>query len=163
VAGRGPGYGLKTLRVDGNDALAVYEATRLARQMAVEDNQPVLIESMTYRLGAHSSSDDPSGYRSRKEEDKWRDKDPVARYRSWLIAQGWWTEKEDEARQAEHRKAVVEAMKRAEKVPKPPLEDLFTDVYAEMPWHIHEQLEEAKTHIQKHADVYPVTAGRLQP
>jgi 2-oxoisovalerate dehydrogenase E1 component alpha subunit len=163
VAGRGPGYGLKTLRVDGNDALAVYEATRLARQMAVEDNQPVLIESMTYRLGAHSSSDDPSGYRSRKEEDKWRDKDPVARYRSWLIAQGWWTEKEDEARQAEHRKAVVEAMKRAEKVPKPPLEDLFTDVYAEMPWHLHEQLEEAKTHIQKHADVYPVTAGRLQP
>jgi len=162
VAGRGPGYGLKTLRVDGNDALAVYEATRLARQMAVEDNQPVLIESMTYRLGAHSSSDDPSGYRSRKEEDKWRDKDPVARYRSWLIAQGWWTEKEDEARQAEHRKAVVEAMKRAEKVPKPPLEDLFTDVYAEMPWHLHEQLEEAKTHIQKHADVYPVTAGRLQ-
>jgi 2-oxoisovalerate dehydrogenase E1 component alpha subunit len=88
--------------------------------------------------------------------------DEVARYRSWLIAQGWWTEKEDEARQAEHRKAVVEAMKRAEKVPKPLLEDLFTDVYAEMPWHLQEQLEEAKAHIQKHADVYPVTAGRLQ-
>ncbi|WP_114418261.1 thiamine pyrophosphate-dependent dehydrogenase E1 component subunit alpha [Marinospirillum perlucidum] len=162
VAGRGPGYGLKTLRVDGNDALAVYEATRLARKMAVEEHQPVLIEAMTYRLGAHSSSDDPSGYRSRKEEERWRQKDPVARFRQWLIHQGWWSEEEDETRREEHRQAVITAMKKAEKVPKPPLEELFTDVYKEMPWHLQEQLEEARDLVERHPEAYPATAGRKQ-
>ena len=162
IAGRGPGYGLKTLRVDGNDALAVYEATRLARQMAVEENQPVLIESMTYRLGAHSSSDDPSGYRSRKEEDQWRDKDPVARFRNWLIKQGWWSDEQDQARQAEHRKAVAEAMKRAEKLDSPPLEDLFSDVYDVLPWHLQQQQQQAREHILRHPQAYPATAARLK-
>ena len=161
IASRGAGYGIKTLRVDGNDALAVYEATRLARKIALEEHQPILIEAMTYRLGAHSSSDDPSGYRSKVEESKWQEQDPVARFRNWLIKQGWWSQEEDEASLAKHRKQVAEAMKKAEKLPKPALDTLFSDVYDELPWHLEEQLEEAKAHILRNPTAYPATAGRL--
>jgi 2-oxoisovalerate dehydrogenase E1 component alpha subunit len=69
IAARGVGYGIKTLRVDGNDILAVYSAAAAARKIAVQNNEPVLLEAMSYRLGAHSTSDDPRGYRSREEED----------------------------------------------------------------------------------------------
>ena len=77
IAPRAFGYHMHVIRVDGNDALAVYEATRQARKIAVEQNQPVLIEAMSYRLAAHSSSDDPSGYRAKSEEEAWRAKDPL--------------------------------------------------------------------------------------
>ena len=72
IASRGIGYGVKTIRVDGNDPLAVFAATQEARRIALAEMCPVLIEAMTYRLAAHSTSDDPTGYRSRAEEDKWR-------------------------------------------------------------------------------------------
>src|SRR5690554_6554151 len=68
IAPRGVAYGMKTIRVDGNDVFAVYEATRLARQLAVEHNEPVLIEGMSYRMAGHSRSEDPTGYRTREEE-----------------------------------------------------------------------------------------------
>ena len=68
IAARGVGYGIKSIRVDGNDILAVYSAAVAARKIAVEEQRPVLIETMSYRLGAHSTSDDPSGYRSHDEE-----------------------------------------------------------------------------------------------
>ena len=71
IASRGVGYGIKTLRIDGNDILAVILATQTARQYALKENAPVLIEAMSYRLGAHSTSDDPSGYRTREEEAVW--------------------------------------------------------------------------------------------
>lgn len=162
IASRGAGYGIPTLRVDGNDALAVYEATRLARQIAVEEQRPVLIEAMTYRLGAHSSSDDPSGYREREEEDQWREQDPVQRFYRWLVHQGWWSEEQDQARQQEHRAAIMAAMKKAEKRPTPPLEELFNDVYAELPWHLQEQQAQARAHILRHPEAYPATAARVQ-
>lgn len=162
IAARGVGYGMKTIRVDGNDVLAVLLATQQARRLAVEDNEPVLIEAMTYRLGAHSSSDDPSGYRSRKEEDAWRKKDPVKRMYHWLVDQGWWDEKRDDDTREAHRSAIMAAMKKAEKVPSPPLEDLFSDVYAELPWHLREQQEALKTHIRHYPDEYKKTAWRLK-
>ena len=64
IASRGPGYGMPTIRVDGNDILAIYNATRAARQLCLEQQRPVLIEAMTYRVGHHSTSDDSSAYRS---------------------------------------------------------------------------------------------------
>lgn len=85
IAARGLGYGIKTIRVDGNDILAVYAAAVAARNIAVNEQRPVLIETMSYRLGAHSTSDDPSGYRSAEEEDEWRQKDPISRMKNWLI------------------------------------------------------------------------------
>ena len=71
IASRGVGYGIKTIRIDGNDILAVLKAVQYARAYALEHNKPVLIEAMSYRLGAHSTSDDPSGYRTKEEEAKW--------------------------------------------------------------------------------------------
>ena len=64
IAVRGPAYGMTTIRVDGNDVLAVYNATVAAREIAANENKPVLIEAMTYRIGHHSTSDDSSAYRS---------------------------------------------------------------------------------------------------
>lgn len=161
IAPRGVAYDLKTIRVDGNDVLAVLKATQEARKLAVEHHQPVLIEAMTYRLGAHSSSDDPSGYRNKSEEDTWRAKCPVSRMKHWLILQGWWDESQEETRQQHHRQTVVDAMKRAEKVPAPPLEDLFNDVYESQPWHLQEQQAALEQHIRKYPDAYKKTAWRF--
>lgn len=162
IASRGIGYGIKTIRVDGNDPLAVFAATRQARDIALEQNCPVLIEAMTYRLAAHSTSDDPTGYRSRDEEDKWRAKDPVQRMAKWLIGKGWFDEAENKKRIEQSRQDVLAALKEAEKVPVNPIEDIVNDVYSEVPWHLKEQLEGLKSHIRQYPEAYPKTAGRIK-
>jgi 2-oxoisovalerate dehydrogenase E1 component alpha subunit len=97
VASRGPGYGIVTIRVDGNDLFAVYNATRAAREIAVTQSRPVLIEAMTYRLGHHSTSDDSTAYRSIDEINSWeRDDNPVARFRQYLVNKGWWDHETEE-------------------------------------------------------------------
>lgn len=163
VAPRAFGYRMHVIRVDGNDILAVYQATREARRIAVEDNQPVLIEAMTYRLAAHSSSDDPSGYRSKKEEEAWREKDPILRMQRWLVGQGWWSEDEEKELQERLRREVLETMKRAEKRPPPSLDTLVTDVYADVTPALQRQLDHLKTHIRKYPDAYPRGARSLDP
>jgi len=160
VAPRAYGYKMDVIRVDGNDILAVYEATRAARKLAVEENRPVLLEAMTYRLAAHSSSDDPSGYRSKDEEAVWSDKDPILRMQRWLGRRKWWTEKEEKALQESLRKEVLETMKRAQKLPPPPLESLVTDVYDDVPPALNAQLQKLKAHIRAHPDAYPKTADQ---
>ncbi|WP_298444446.1 thiamine pyrophosphate-dependent dehydrogenase E1 component subunit alpha [uncultured Ferrimonas sp.] len=162
IAPRGMGYGIKTIRVDGNDMLAVLAATQLARKVALEQSCPVLIEAMTYRLGAHSSSDDPSGYRSKEEEAKWQQHDPVLRYKLWLIAQGWWDESEDEALFQHYKQEVLAAVKVAEKIDMPPLSSLVTDVFDEVPKHLQQQLEQVKTQVQQYPEYYRLTAGKEQ-
>ena len=72
IASRGPGYGMKTLRVDGNDALAVYNAVSESRRLALDEKRPVLIEAMTYRVGHHSTSDDSTRYRGSDEIASWQ-------------------------------------------------------------------------------------------
>ena len=161
IAARGIGYGIRTIRVDGNDVMAVYSATALARKIALEENCPVLIEAMTYRLAAHSTSDDPTGYRSREEEDKWRLKDPIQRMAKWLSQRGWLDADADQKRIDACRQEVLAAVKEAEKVPVNPIEDIVTDVYAEVPWHLQEQLDALKDHIKNYPDKYPKTAGRI--
>lgn len=159
IASRGVGYGIKSIRVDGNDILAVYAAAVEARKLAITNHEPVLIETMSYRLGAHSSSDDPSGYRSREEEDKWRKKDPIARMKNWLIDRSWWSEQEEKQALESYRKEVLDALKSEEKRPPPPLSDLIKDVYDAPPWHLQEQYEALKAHIDKYPDNYPATSG----
>ncbi len=109
------GYGIKTLRVDGNDILAVIKATQTARTYALKENAPVLIEAMSYRLGAHSTSDDPSGYRTREEEEKWQENDPILRMKNWMLAQNWWDEAKDKVLFEGLREKVLAAVKEAEK------------------------------------------------
>lgn len=158
IASRGIGYGVKTIRVDGNDALAVYVATAKAREIALAENCPVLIEAMTYRLAAHSTSDDPTGYRSKEEEAKWRERDPISRFKQWVIDQGWFDEVAHEAFITKNRQEILAAVKTAEKVPVCGLDDMVNDVYSEVPWHLEEQMNELKAHIKKYPESYPNTA-----
>ncbi len=161
IACRAVGYGMKAIRVDGADVLAVYQATQMARDYALKHNEPVLIESIAYRLGAHSSSDDPSGYRSREEEETWRRNDPLARFRLWLLQQGWLDDDADKSQHEALRTEILEALKIAEKVSKPGIEHLISDVYAEPVPLLQQQLDQLKAHIRKYPDAYPVTSGRL--
>ncbi|MDN7123932.1 thiamine pyrophosphate-dependent dehydrogenase E1 component subunit alpha [Pseudidiomarina terrestris] len=161
IAPRGVAYGMKTIRVDGNDILAVYQATQMARKLAVEDNEPVLIEGMSYRMAGHSTSDDPTGYRTRDEEDAWRAKDPLARFQTYLIKKKWLTEKDAEEIFAEKKAAVLAALKKAEKVPAPHIDELINDVYDTPPQQLKEQLEQLKAHIRKYPEAYPKTASRI--
>lgn len=161
IASRGLGYGIKTIRVDGNDAFAVYAATKLAREIALAENCPVLIEAMSYRLAAHSTSDDPTGYRSKEEEARWQAKDPIERLGNWLKAKGWLDEEQDGKDVDQMRQDVLNELKRVEKVPVCGIDDLVEDVYDTPPWHLKEQLEELKQHIRQYPDAYPKTSGRL--
>jgi len=160
IASRGLGYGVRTIRVDGNDVLAVYTATQEARKIALEHQCPVLIEAMTYRLAAHSTSDDPTGYRSKDEEERWRLKDPVLRFKTWVDANGWLDEEQNLAFIEQSRQEILKELKLAEQVPICAIEQIIEDVYDTPPWHLKAQLAELKTHIEKYPQAYPKTSGR---
>ncbi len=161
IASRGVGYGIKTLRVDGNDILAVIRATQTARAYAVEESRPVLIEAMSYRLGAHSTSDDPSGYRTKEEEDKWQANDPILRMKNWLLAQDWWNETQDKLLFEKLREEVLAAVKLSEKMDKPHIDTLITDVYDVPSRQLKAQLAQVKEHVNKYPQAYPHTAGKF--
>lgn len=162
IASRGLGYGVKTIRVDGNDPLAVFAATQQARKIAVTEKCPVLIEAMTYRLAAHSTSDDPTGYRSKDEEEKWRAKDPIVRLAKWLDSKGWFDEAKNKQKVEQARLDVLASMKKCEKTDVCEVDDIVTDVYHEVPWHLKEQLDGLKQHIKKYPEKYPKTSGRVK-
>ena len=161
VASRGIGYGMPTIRVDGNDLLAVYAATEQARKTALAESTPILIEAMSYRLGAHSTSDDPTGYRSKEEEAKWAKKDPILRYKHWLEHKGWWNDAKEEALYSEYREEILRELKLAEQRPVPTIEHLITDVYDQPSKLLQQQLQDLKAHIRANPKRYPKTAGRL--
>ncbi|CAJ0557963.1 unnamed protein product, partial [Mesorhabditis spiculigera] len=129
IAGQGPGYGLHTIRVDGNDLFAVYNATRHARKLALS-NKPVLIEAMTYRLGHHSTSDDSTTYRSADEVQKWGSGDhPIERFKAYLMEKGWWTEQWDNEWALQVRERVLTAFAASEKIQRAPYHEMFEGVY----------------------------------
>lgn len=161
IASRGVGYGIKTLRVDGNDILAVVKATQIAREYALKESEPVLIEAMSYRLGAHSTSDDPSGYRTREEEAKWQANDPILRMKNWLMAQSWWDEAQEKSLFEKLREEVLAAVKVSEKTDKPHIDTLITDVYDVPTTQLKSQLDNVKAHVNKYPEAYPFTAGKF--
>lgn len=142
LATKAVAYGFEGVRVDGNDAVAVYSVTRKAVQKARAGGGPTLIEAVTYRFGAHSTSDDASLYRDRDEEEAWRAKDPLKRFKAYLVSRGLWDE--DLERQAHERidAEISQAVKTAENAPLPSLETLFEDMYAERPWHLSEEKDQ---------------------
>jgi len=148
-AARGVGCGIASLRVDGNDYLAVYAASRWAVERARSNLGPTLIEWITYRAGAHSTSDDPSRYRPADDWQHFPLGDPIARLSKHLIHIGAWSEQEHEKTQKEVDARVNEAFKEAERYGTlldghiPPLATMFEDVYQDMPWHLREQLAKA--------------------
>ncbi|TMM44873.1 thiamine pyrophosphate-dependent dehydrogenase E1 component subunit alpha [Colwellia ponticola] len=161
IASRGVGYGIKTIRIDGNDILAVLKATQIARAYAVKESKPILIEAMSYRLGAHSTSDDPSGYRTKEEEAKWQSHDPILRMKNWMLKQKWWDEAQETVLFEKLREDVLAAVKVAEKIDKPHIDSMITDVYDIPPTQLKAQLAEVKAHIKKYPEAYPFTAGKF--
>ncbi|WP_420138042.1 3-methyl-2-oxobutanoate dehydrogenase (2-methylpropanoyl-transferring) subunit alpha [Sphingomonas sp.] len=148
-AARAIGYGIAGLRVDGNDALAVYAATEWAAERARSNAGPTLIEFFTYRAEGHSTSDDPTKYRSAEENAKWPLGDPIARLKQHLIAIGAW----DEERHAAMDKEVAEEVRAAQREAEAqgiladgllqhPFTTMFEDVFEEMPWHLKEQSQQ---------------------
>ncbi|NOX94008.1 MAG: 3-methyl-2-oxobutanoate dehydrogenase (2-methylpropanoyl-transferring) subunit alpha [Alphaproteobacteria bacterium] len=148
-AARGLGFGIPALRVDGNDYLAVYAVAKWAAERARSGLGPTLIEHVTYRAGAHSSSDDPSAYRPKEESDAWPLGDPIERLKNYLINRGAWSE----ARHAQAKEMlegeVAEANKEALKNgtlhdgPHVSAKTMFEDVYEEMPLHLIRQRQQA--------------------
>jgi 2-oxoisovalerate dehydrogenase E1 component alpha subunit len=146
---RGLGFGIPALRVDGNDYLAVYAVARWAIERARRNLGPTLIEYVTYRVGAHSTSDDPAAYRPKTESDAWPLGDPVIRLKNHLILRGAWSEARHKQAEAEILDTVVTAQKEAETHGtlhaggKPSVRDMFEGVYAEMPPHLRRQRQQA--------------------
>jgi pyruvate dehydrogenase E1 component alpha subunit len=145
IAQKAIAYGIHGERVDGNDLLAVHQATRRARARAAAGEGPTLIECVTYRVGPHTTSDDPRAYRSDELVAPWREKDPIARLGAFLARRGVL----GEAAAASLRESVREEIQRAVEEagaldPRPPLESLFEDVYAEPLWQQRQQLRELR-------------------
>jgi len=144
IASRGVGYGIDTIRVDGNDVFAMREVTKQARALALSDGgRPVLIEAMSYRVSHHSTSDDSFAYRAKVEVEDWKRRDnPIVRLRKWMEGKGIWDEEKEKTLRSDLRKEVLEAYRKAEKEKKPSLRGVFEDVYKEM---TEEQIEQMRT------------------
>ena len=148
-AARAIGYGIAGLRIDGNDPLAVYAAERWAADRARMNKGPTLIEHFTYRAEGHSTSDDPSAYRSAEEREEWPLGDPIMRLKNHLIALGEWSEEQQEEMDRVLAEEVKAATKEAEKNGilghglHHPFHTMFEDVFEDLPWHLEEQSEQA--------------------
>ena len=147
-AARGLGFGIPALRVDGNDYLATYAVAQWAIERARSNLGPTLVEYVTYRAGAHSTSDDPSAYRPKHESEGWPLGDPIIRLRDHLIAIGAWSTERHVQTESEITAEVVAAQKEAERFGtlhaggKPSSRDMFEDVYAEPPPHLRRQRQQ---------------------
>jgi 2-oxoisovalerate dehydrogenase E1 component alpha subunit len=148
-AARAIGYGIAGLRVDGNDALAVYAATQWAANRARANMGPTLIEHFTYRAEGHSTSDDPAGYRSAQEREEWPLGDPIMRLKRHLVTLGEWTPEAHAEMDRELAEMVKAATKDAEKNGvlghglHHPFHTMFEDVFEELPQHLEDQAEQA--------------------
>ena len=157
IASRAHGYGIAAIRVDGNDLLAVYEATRAAREYAVRESKPVLVEAMTYRGGHHSTSDDSTRYRSTTEIVHWMENEnPIIRFRLLLEGMGLWDSTQEMGVRQRARADVLKAMNVAESSKKPPIGQMFEDVYDRITPQLEEQREQLKLHLDKWAEKYGV-------
>jgi len=149
-AARGPGYGVAGIRVDGNDFLAVHAVTQWAAERARKGGGPTLIEHVTYRASAHSTSDDPSRYRPKDEYDHWPLGDPVERLKQHLIAQGEWSEERHAALAKELEEHVTASWREATKYgtlsegPRLDPDLMFEDVFKDMPEHLVQQREQLR-------------------
>ena len=131
IAQRGRGYGIPGIQVDGNDVLAVLAATRVALARAYAGQGATLIEAITYRMGPHTTSDDPTRYRSRAEEEEWREKDPIARLRALLWSEGQLADAFEATVEERAAEAAATLRARCLVMPDPAPEAMFDHVYAD--------------------------------
>ncbi len=137
-AEKGNAYGVRNLRVDGNDALAVYAVTCEARELAPREGAS-LIEAVTYRMGFHTSSDNPDLYRTAEDVAAWEPWDPLNRLRGYLEYRGFWTDDEETALWQRCKDEIQAAIDEAEAMPLPDPESMFDDTFAELTWMLEEQ------------------------
>ncbi|XP_075145028.1 branched chain keto acid dehydrogenase E1 subunit alpha [Haematobia irritans] len=157
IAGRGPAYGIATMRVDGTDVFAVYNAMKKAREYVLRENKPIIFEAMAYRVGHHSTSDDSTAYRSAEEIEIWNTKEhPISKLKKYMMKKGWFNEDEENAFVKDVRKQVLKQISVSEKKLKPNWREMFEDVYDEMPKHLKEQMQELEKHVAAHGDFYPL-------
>jgi len=142
IAIKAKAYGFEGVRVDGNDLLAVYDTCRQAVDKARRGEGPTLVEAVTYRQGAHSTSDDPRGYRAEKEVEAWKRRDPIDRLRAYLEKAGIWDQAQETALQDQLQKEIAAAVREGERLGPPPVESLFEEVLVQVPWHLREQMQE---------------------
>lgn len=143
---KAPGYGMPGRRVDGMDVLAMYSVTRDAIDRARNGGGPTFIEAMTYRFGPHATADDARLYRSQAEEDAWRDKDPLDRFRKFLDSQGLWSEEIDQQLEVEVGAQVNKAIEAIESSDLPTRDDSIRHAYARIPKDLVRQLNVAQRH-----------------
>src|SRR5437773_8550906 len=139
IAVKAVAYGFPGVRVDGNDVLAVIDATRAAVDRARRGEGPTLVEAVTFRMGGHSSSDDPTRYREADEVREWERRDPLQRFRSYLEGRGLLRAEEEPGWTQELNDEIGAAIQEAEALPPPGIETMFDDVYKEVPPHLEEQ------------------------
>jgi len=155
IAARAVGYGMHTIRVDGNDILAVHEATVASRKYILETGKPCLIEAMSYRAGHHSTSDDSTRYRDTEEIQYWQTQNnPIFRFRALLESKGLWNEEAEVELRTSARKQVLDSLNDAELAKKPPTTELFSDVYDKLPHHLIDQQNQLKAHLEKYGQHY---------
>lgn len=153
IAQRAVGYGIDGVRIDGNDVLAVYDAVSNARERAAQ-GQPALVESVTYRMDAHTTSDDPTRYRSEEEVEEWRARDPLVRYRSFLEAEGLWGGIDEEALEESVHEEFDAAVQEANAFESRGVEELFTYLYEELPPALVAQLEGFEAFLAAHPETF---------
>jgi 2-oxoisovalerate dehydrogenase E1 component alpha subunit len=139
IAGKAEGYGMPGTLVDGNDLFAIYRATAEAVQRARSGGGPTLIEAVTYRVGPHTTTDDPRRYRPDEEEAEWRARDPVERVRRYLAAEGAWSEGWQQSIEDEESATIEEAVEEALALPPQRPEELFESMFAEITPRLQEQ------------------------
>ena len=132
-------YGIPGVRVDGNDIFAVVSVVREAVRRGEQGLGPTLIEAVTYRMGGHSTSDDPNRYRASDDLKHWAERDPLARLRQYLERRKAWDDRAELALTAEIDQRFRAAVAISEKTPPPALESIFEDVYQKPPWNLQEQ------------------------
>ncbi len=142
LAIKGRAYGMPSVRVDGNDLLAVHKVVADAARRARSGEGPTFIEAVTYRIGAHSTSDDPTRYRQDEEVRIWQKRDPLDRLRRHLVVLGLTDDARDALLERELNAEIATALLEVEDLPPPDRASMFEDVYREMPWHLREEQEE---------------------
>jgi pyruvate dehydrogenase E1 component alpha subunit len=148
IAQKAVAYGIPGIQVDGNDVLAMYAATKEAVDRARAGEGPTLIEAVTYRMGPHTTSDNPKLYRSDDEVALWEKKDPLIRFKNYLISKSLWSEEQDLKLQEEQKQYVLDTFKKVEDSGLVPLEDIFRYTYQDMPKHLQEQLQDYKNYLK---------------
>lgn len=140
IAQKGIAAGIPSVLVDGMDPLAVYVATKDARDRAINGEGPSLIETMCYRYGPHTmSGDDPTRYRTSDIDNEWAAKDPIVRFRKYLEGKGLWSEQKENEVIERAKDEIKAAIKQADETPKQKVTDLISNMYEELPRNLEEQ------------------------